>query len=138
MAQGVMESKIKAQGLNMEVDSAGTSDYHIDQQPDSRAIAKSGEMNIDISAYRGRQITANDFDIYDHIFVMDNYNYRDVINITRNDEDKKKVDMILNKVYPGQNMSVPDPYYGGDEGFDNVFQLLDKACDKIIEELAYA
>ncbi len=137
MAQGILESKVKAQGLNIEVDSAGTASYHIGEPPDGRAVAKSDQMEIDISSYRGRQITAQDFDDFDHIFVMDNYNYRDVLNITRNDNDKKKVDMILNKVFPDQNMSVPDPYYGGEEGFDNVFQLLDRACDKILEELAY-
>lgn len=137
MAQGIMESKVEAQGLNIEVDSAGTAAYHIGEQPDGRAIAKSDQMDIDISSYKGRQITPIDFDDFDHIFVMDNYNYRDVLNITRNDDDKNKVDMILNKVFPDQNMSVPDPYYGGEEGFDNVFQLLDRACDKILEELAY-
>ena len=137
MAQGILESKVEAQSLNIEVDSAGTAAYHIGEQPDGRAIAKSGQLDIDISSYRGRQITSNDFDDFDHIFVMDNYNYRDVLNIARNEDDKKKVDMILNKLFPDQNMSVPDPYYGGEEGFDNVFQLLDRACDKILEELAY-
>ena len=137
MAQGILESKIEAQDLNIEVDSAGTAAYHVGEPPDGRAIAKSDQMNIDISSYRGRQITSNDFDDFDHIFVMDNYNFRDVLNIARNEDDKKKIDMILNKVFPDQNMSVPDPYYGGEEGFDNVLQLLDRACDKILEELAY-
>jgi len=137
MAQGIMESKIKEQNLNIEVDSAGTSTYHINEKPDGRAISKMKEKDIDISHYLGRQVTIRDFDEFDFIYVMDNYNFRDVLTISRNEEDKKKTDMILNKLYPEQNMSVPDPYYGGDEGFENVFQLLDKACDKIIEELVY-
>jgi len=137
MAQGILEAKVKEQDLHIEVDSAGTSSYHIGQQPDKRAIAKMEEKEIDISSYRGRQITTGDFDNFDVIFVMDDYNLRDVMSLTKKEEDKKKTDMILNKVYPNQNMSIPDPYYGGEDGFENVFQLLDKACDKIIEELAY-
>lgn len=137
MAQGVLEYKVKQQGLDIQVDSAGTADYHVGEAPDSRAIAKSKEENIDISGYKGRQFTTQDFDEFDHIYVMDNYNHRDVLSLARNDVDRQKVEMILNKIYPGDNMSVPDPYYGGPEGFDNVFQLLDQACDKILEELAY-
>jgi len=137
MAQGILDSKIKEQGLNVSVDSVGTASYHIDQNPDPRATAKAEEHDIDISLYRGRQISTADFDEFDYIYVMDNYNYQDVLNITRDEEDKKKVKMILNKIFPDQDMSVPDPYYGGEEGFENVYQLLDKACDKIIEELTY-
>lgn len=137
MAQGILESKIKDQGLNIQVDSAGTSSYHIDQQPDSRAISKMDEKDIDISSYRGRQITTTDFDHFDFVYVMDNYNFQDVIGICRNEDDKNKTQMILNKIFPNQDMSVPDPYYGEADGFENVYQLLDKACDKIIEELAY-
>ncbi len=137
MAQGILEKKVEDQGLNIQVDSAGTAAYHIDEHPDSRATAKAAEYDIDISNYRGRQIEVGDFDHFDHIYVMDNYNFRDVMEITRNDFDKDKVQMIMNKVFPGDNMSVPDPYYGGAEGFENVYQLLDKACDKIIEDLVY-
>ena len=137
MAQGILESKVSEQGLNVEVDSAGTAAYHIDEHPDTRAIAKTNEYGIDISYYRGRQIAENDFDDFDLIYVMDNYNFRDVLSISRNEDDRKKVDMIMNSVFPGDNMSVPDPYYGGGEGFENVYQLLDKACDKIIERLMY-
>jgi protein-tyrosine phosphatase len=135
MAQGILEQKVKEKGLAVEVDSAGTSDYHIDEAPDHRAIAKSKEYGIDISQYKGRQLIAEDFDEFDRILVMDTSNYNNAIALV-NDEDKKaKVQMILNLSHPGSNMSVPDPYFGGDEGFENVYQLLDHACDQLVKEL---
>ena len=137
MAQGILEKKVRDQNAGIFVDSAGTSDYHIGEQPDRRAIQKSSEYQIDISLYQGRQFTVVDFDDFDHIYVMDNYNYRDVLSLARSDEDRNKVEMILNKIYPGQDMSVPDPYYGGEEGFENVYKLLDRACDRIIEDIVY-
>ena len=135
MAQGILENKVKEQGLSCLVDSAGTSSYHVGDPPDSRAISKSAEKNIDISSYRGRQFLTQDFDEFDQIFVMDNHNYRDVLALARNEEDEKKVKMILNLIYPEQNMSVPDPYYGGDEGFENVYKMLDEACTIIAKKL---
>jgi protein-tyrosine phosphatase len=77
----------------------------------------------------------DDYDKFDHIFVMDNSNYGDVISLARNENDKKKVELILERVYPGSQMSVPDPYFGGEQGFEHVFILLDKACDEIINSM---
>ena len=137
MAQGILESKVTEHSLEVEVDSAGTANYHVGDPPDSRATAKMNNEDIDISSYRGRQFSALDFDEFDLIFAMDEYNFRDIMELTRNDDDRKKVAMILNKIYPGDDMSVPDPYYGGEEGFNNVFNLLNEACDKVIDELRY-
>jgi len=137
MAQGILDFKIREHSINAEVDSAGTASYHVGEKPDQRAIDKSFQKGIDISTYRGRQFTRSDFEDFDLIFAMDESNYNDILSLTQNDEDKKKVQLILNKIYPNQNMSVPDPYYGGEEGFENVFKLLDGACDKIIDELVY-
>jgi protein-tyrosine phosphatase len=137
MAQGILENKIKENNLEIEVESAGTANYHVGDPPDNRAAIKMKNEGIDISAYKGRQFSETDFDEFDLIFAMDEYNFRDVMQLTRTDEDGEKVELILNRIYPKKDMSVPDPYYGGDEGFNNVYNLLDKACDKIIEDLMY-
>ena len=137
MAQGIMEDKVRKAGLTAHVDSAGTASYHVGEPPDHRAISKTNQRDIDISHYRGRQFDVRDFDDFDLIFAMDDYNLRDILELAHSEEDRKKVDLILNKVYPGSNMSVPDPYYGGDSGFENVFNLLDQACEKILEDVLY-
>jgi protein-tyrosine phosphatase len=117
------------------VDSAGTSDYHIGEHPDKRSVENAKLHGIDISQLTGRQLSVHDFDIFDKIYTMDESNYENVISLARNENDKQKVQMILNELYPGSNTAVPDPYFGGERGFENVFQLLDKACDKIVEAL---
>jgi protein-tyrosine phosphatase len=76
-----------------------------------------------------------DFDRFDRIFVMDRSNKENVLRLSRGDEDSKKVDLILNLTHPGSNMEVPDPYFGGAQGFQHVYELLDEATDRIIEEL---
>jgi len=136
MAQGILEKKVSEAGLEdrIKVDSAGTSDYHINHPPDERAIEKSKAYDIDISGYRGRQFEKADFDEFDRIFAMDFSNYENILNLSRSKEDSKKVEMILNLNHPNSNMSVPDPYFGGEAGFENVYQLLDAACDRLIEE----
>ena len=136
MAQGVLENKLVEAGLDhVLVDSAGTSDYHIGDPPDPRATQKSKEHGIDISSYRGRQFERVDFDAFDRIFAMDFSNYENILRLSRGKDDHNKVEMILNLIDEGSNMSVPDPYYGGEEGFENVYQLLDSACDVIIEQI---
>src|SRR5690554_1217048 len=125
MAQGILETKAEKAGLNITVDSAGTSDYHIDETPDPRAIKTAKKHHINISHYRGRQINSDDFKIFDRIFVMDTSNYENTIMLAKNEEEKNKVELILNLLYPNSNMSVPDPYFGGEDGFEKVYSLLD-------------
>lgn len=137
MAQGILEQKLKDNNITALVDSAGTASYHVGDCPDQRATDKSQNRGVDISKQIGRQFSVKDFDDFDMIFAMDNYNLKDIQTLARNEDDMKKADLILNKIFPGENMSVPDPYYGGDEGFDNVFNLLNEACEKITSELAY-
>ncbi len=135
MAQGVLESKAKQHNLNIYVDSAGTSSYHIGEAPDKRMQKKAIEYDIDISNQRARQITANDFDQFDYIFAMDNSNYRNIIALANSKEDKQKVSLFLNYTHPEQEKAVPDPYYGGEEGFEKVYQLLNDACDVFLKTL---
>lgn len=132
LAEGILKSKVDP--AEIKVESAGTGDYHIGQIPDERSISIARKNNLDITDQKGRQFTASDFDAYDHIYVMDMANYSDVTALARNENDKKKVSLILDEIFPGENVDVPDPYYGGTEGFANVYKMLDEACDKIAEK----
>ncbi len=133
MAEGLLREKVK--NLDVTVDSAGTSAYHIDEAPDPRIIQTGRKYGINISDLRGRQFTADDFDNFDKIYIMDESNYNNVVALARNEEDKAKVEFILNEVTPNSNSSVPDPYFGGDRGFDDMYTMLDKATDSIVEKI---
>lgn len=133
LAEGILKSKLPKDKFT--IDSAGTANYHVGSAPDRRAIKVAKENGLDISGLRGRQFSVDDFDTFDFIYVMDESNYNNVLNLARNDEDKNKVKFILNETYPNQNYDVPDPYYGGPEGFENVFKMLDEACNVIASSL---
>lgn len=133
LAHGILESKLSSS--NFEVDSAGTSNYHIGDLPDKRSIEVAKKNGLDITHQRGRQFLIEDFDRFNFIYVMDKSNFHDIINQARNDNDTAKVKLILNESYPDQNLEVPDPYYGGNSGFDTVYNMLDKACNAIAKQL---
>jgi protein-tyrosine phosphatase len=133
LAEGILKSKVDPNKVYIE--SAGTGDYHIDDAPDPRSIAVGKRYGLDITDQRGRQFSPEDFDRFDHIYVMDTFNYDDVITLARNEEDKKKVKLILDEVFPGEKVDVPDPYHGGDHGFENVYEMLNEACDIIASKL---
>lgn len=130
LAEGILKSKTK----NLEVDSAGTAGYHIGKQPDIRSIDIAKKYDIDLTSQRARQFSTRDFDDFDKIYVMDNDNYSKIISLARNQEDMDKVDLILNEIYPKEYKSVPDPYYGGDEGFQNIYNLLETSCEVIAKK----
>ncbi len=133
LAEGILKSKVDAN--KVQVDSAGTGGWHVGELPDPRSIAIAKKHGLDITDQRGRKFSTYDFEQYDHIFVMDNSNHRDVLRLANSEEDKAKVKLILNEIFPGENVDVPDPYYGGDQGFENVYQMLDEACEKIVSWL---
>ncbi len=133
LAEGILKSKLPEDSFF--VDSAGTSNYHIGEKPDKRSIAIARDYGIDINNQRGRQFTTIDFDRFDYIYAMDNSNYKNIIRLARNNQDKNKVKLILNESVPGENLDVPDPYYGGDAGFNNVYIMLDEACNIIANKL---
>lgn len=132
LAEGIMRSKLSE---DFTVDSAGTGGWHAGELPDKRSIATAKNRGLDITNQRARQFKKNDFEIFDHIFVMDNSNYKDVLALAPNEESKSKVKLILNEIFPNENVDVPDPYYGGQEGFENVFDMLDQACEEIARKL---
>ncbi len=133
LAEGILKSKVDPQ--KVFVDSAATSDYHIGHSPDERSVAIAKKNELDITSQQGRQFSAGDFDDFDKIYVMDMSNYKDVISLARNEEDKKKVALILNEIFPGENVEVPDPYHGGNDGFSRVYEMLNDACEVIAKKI---
>jgi protein-tyrosine phosphatase len=136
LAEGVLRHQLEEAGIkNVRVDSAGTSDYHVGDCPDTRSAQNAKSHGIDISKLRGRQFSVEDFDAFDLIYVMDASNYKNVMALARNESDKAKVDLLLNAKWPGKNIAVPDPYYGGADGFEKVFQLVNEACKEIVNKI---
>lgn len=133
LAEGLLKSKVNPE--EVFVDSAGTSNYHIGDAPDPRSVSVAHKYGVDITDQLGRQFKTEDFDTFDFIYAMDNSNYRNILELARNDEDKKKVSLILDKIFPGEHAAVPDPYQGGYQGFENVYNMLDEATDIIAKEL---
>ena len=132
LAEGIMRAKLPE---NYIVDSAGTGAWHSGQLPDKRSVTTAKNRGLDITNQRARQFKVSDFDTFDYIYVMDNSNYKDVISLAPTEESKSKVKLILNEIFPNENVDVPDPYYGGDDGFENVFDMLDQACEAIARKL---
>jgi protein-tyrosine phosphatase len=135
MADGLLRKKVEEEGLAVEVDSAGTGDWHVGNPPDDRMRETGKQFGVPIDHLRGRQFETTDFDRFDRIYVMDKSNYKNVVSLARNNEERDKVELILNLSHPGKDLEVPDPYFGGNEGFKNVFEMLDAATDIIIDEI---
>ncbi len=135
MAEGIFRARAQEAGLSIEVDSAGTANYHVGEEPDPRAIDNMRSHGIDISTLRGRQFTQADFDTFDQIYTMDESNHQNVLRLARSDEDRAKVSMFLNSLVPGSDSPLPDPWFGGVDGFEDVYQMLSKTSDKIVSEL---
>jgi protein-tyrosine phosphatase len=133
LAEGILQSKVHPDVL--QVDSAGTAAYHIGNLPDSRSIDVARKYGLDLTYQRARQFSVDDFDAFDLIYAMDESNYQNILALARSDEDASKVKMILNESNPNSNQSVPDPYYGGNDGFENVYQMLDEACEIIANKV---
>lgn len=134
LADGLLREKVKQLNLDIVVDSAGTSNHHIGQAPDSRMRSTAKEMGLNIDELRARQFTKEDFNEFDLIFVMDKSNYANVISLANSTKEKEKVHLMLNELRPNQDLEVPDPYFGGDQGFKEVYNLLDEATNALIEK----
>jgi len=128
LAEGIMQHLANEQNLDWQIDSAGTGNWHIGEGPDRRSTRTAREHGIDISNQVCRLFGVRDFDDFDHIFVMDNSNYRNVLALARNDEDAQKVKLLLG------DKEVPDPYHD-DAQFEPVFELIEKGCKVLIKKL---
>jgi len=116
---------------NMTVDSAGTSGWHNGEQADRRSIAVAEAHGINIRQQRSRLFVQEDFEEFDLILAMDSSNYHNILKLARDEEDKKKVELILNYSFPGENRAVPDPYYEG--GFELVYMMLEEALEELVK-----
>jgi len=132
LAEGILRSKLSN---NFIVDSAGTGGWHAGELPDRRSIEIANKNGLDITNQRARKFTKNDFTDFDIIYAMDNSNLKDILQLAPDENAKSKVHLILNELYPNENKDVPDPYYGQNDGFEKVYNMLDKACSNIAKKI---
>ena len=133
LAEGILKSK--TQHLKIIIDSAGTAGYHVGKKPDARSIYIANKNNINIKEQKARQFNRSDFDNFDIIYAMDKNNYSHLIALAKNEDERLKIRLILNEITPGKYNSVPDPYYDNENGFQNVYNMLEKACEKITNQI---
>ena len=134
LADGLLRQKVSENNLAVDVDSAGTSAFHVGDAPDQRMTATAKNRGTDISFLRARQFKAKDFQEFDLIYVMDQSNLKNVLSLAKEKEDFKKVKLILNEI-SNSDAEVPDPYFGVQAGFEHVYDLLDEATEIIIEKI---
>ena len=132
LAEGILKSKLDS---NFTVESAGTAAYHVGNKPDPRSIAVARQNGLNITNQRARKFIKQDFEDFDIIYAMDNSNYQNIIALAENSQQKEKVKLILNESFPDKNLDVPDPYYGGEKGFENVYNMLDNTCEIIAKRI---
>lgn len=134
-AEGVFRARLMQAGLNehVEVDSCGIGHWHVGKGPDPRALAAARRRTIDIASLRARQFAANDFQRFDYILAMDHDNLA-AIEARRPADSRAHIGLFLD--FAGEHdRAVPDPYYGGEQGFEEVLDLIEAASDGLIEEL---
>jgi len=135
LAHGVMKSKLSEE--KFYIDSAGTAAYHVGNPPDKRSILVAKQNGLDISAQSARQFKVSDFDTFDLIYAMDQSNYNNIIRLARPSDDIEKVKLFL-EINPSiKNKDMPDPYYGGQNGFEHVYNLVNETCDLLIKSLSH-
>lgn len=139
LAEAIFKHKIKERGLAhlVEADSCGTSNYHIGDQPDSRTIANAKKNGVAID-HCGRQLCAEDFQKFDYILAMDKSNYSNILRLPESGQYASKVKMMREFDPLTGSGEVPDPYYGGEKGFQEVFDILDRTMEKFIDHLEAA
>lgn len=135
LAEGILRKKLLDKNIQVKVDSAGTINWHAGHLPDNRSIMVAQQFGIDISGLRGRHFTSKDYDNFDLILAMDRHNLVDMLKLAPNDSAKSKAKLFLEYTGLGVNKDVPDPYYGEFEDFDDLYILLDKACDMLLLKL---
>ena len=121
LAEGILKNKLPLD--RFKVDSAGTADFHVGRSPDHRSIEVAAQNGIDISGQKARKFIPNDFREFNKIYVMDHANLADVLQMAQSPENRNKVALLLD------TEGVPDPYYGNEDDFKNIFRLIDQACN---------
>ena len=133
LAEGILQKMADDAGLNWKVDSAGTNGYHNGEAPHrlSQKVAKL--HGIDISQQRSRRFMKSDFDEFDRIYIMAEEVLDDLKRLTGQHFRAEKIEFLMNEVYPGKNLDVPDPWYGGEEGYHEVFEMMRLACEAVVK-----
>jgi len=132
LAEGLLRQKANAMGLRWLVDSAGTNGYHVGEAPHRLSQKVASANGVDISGQRARRFTAADFQHYDKIYAMAADVVDEIRRISGRQFDPSKVQLLMNELHPGQNEDVPDPYYGSEPGYHQVYNMIDAATDQII------
>lgn len=132
LAEGILRSKISNDNL---VDSAGTISMHEGQKADKRSIKTAANHQLNVNSHRSRPIVEKDFEEYDHIYCMDLNNLKDAMSLTKSEAQRQKISLILDVLQDNNSQEVPDPYWGDWSDFEDVYQMLDKACDVIADKI---
>lgn len=138
LAEGILREKIQRAGLTWQVDSAGTNRYHTGDPPHPLSQKVALHHGIDISTQRARRFTTADIEQFDKIYALANDVLNDIKKITGSSFDKSKIDLLLNEQFPDKNLDVPDPYYGEETDYHDVYALLDEVCDTLIAKYGRA
>ncbi len=133
IAEGVMKAKVSGDQHDVGVDSAGTSSYHTGESPDPRAIQTARSNGVDIETQKARRIRHDDFEEFDVILAMDRSVFDDIRSMTDDPAHIDKIHLFLEYSGVHDPQEVPDPYFGGDQGFMHVYSMIDEACDRILD-----
>lgn len=136
MAEGVLRHLARERGIAIETDSAGTGDYHVGEPPDHRAQAAMRRHGLDISDLRARQFVREDYERFDLLLAMDAENLKNMRRLAPSQEHARKAVLIMDHAPQHPLREVPDPYFGGDEGFDEVHAMLHQACSNLLDDLS--
>jgi protein-tyrosine phosphatase len=134
LAEGILNHKLNKAGLQWEVDSAGTNGYHVGENPHRLSQKVANSRGIDISCQQCRIFSKHDFDHFDKIYAMAADIIDEIRWISKEKFDPSKIDLLLNVSYPGENRDIPDPWYGGEEGYHLVYNLIEEACDVLVAQ----
>lgn len=134
LAEGILQDKALKAGLNWQVESAGTNGYHTGEPPHHLSIKVAAANGLDISNQRSRIFTASDLDNYDLVYAMAPDVLAEMKWIARTELDEQKVKLFLEESFPGEQKEVPDPWYGPEPGYHEVFEIINKNCDSIIKK----
>lgn len=134
LAEGILQEKAFKAGLNWSVESAGTDTYHVGEPPHPLSQKVARMNGIDICNQRARRFVAEDFDSFDKIYALAKDVVHEIRFIAKNKFDESKIDLLMNELYPGKNMDVRDPWSGPERGYHEAFELIDKACEAIIQK----
>lgn len=138
MAEGILRKITKERGLEWTIESYGVEQYHVGENADERAQDICRKNEVDISQHIARRFSRDDFKRFDIIYPMATDVYNDLRRISRASSDLPKLKLFMDELYPNKHLSVPDPWYGGEEGFTEVFDLIEEGCYKIAERLSQA